>query len=242
MKCFLPIITGILFFIAGPSEAQVRLSQDSAIYQESIARVHQVYLNEIGDNAQIYHGAEYIRNGQKSIGFPYFVSDNMQNGSVYYQGVLYSNVNLFYNLISDELIVNNYPHNAQITLSPVKADSFSINNHFFVLLPATKTNGLTNSGYYEVLYYGEPGLFAKREKRLVVGSGSLDTKYIQYETYYIRIRNEFHPVDGKSAFLDLFKDQETALKKYIRGNKLNFKKDLESSLINTTIYYSRLKN
>ena len=77
---------------------------------------------------------------------------------------------------------------------------------------------------------------------IVVGSGSEETKYIQHDDYFIKLKNVFYPVDGKSELLDVLKDQQDVLKKYIRTNKLNFKKDLETSLVLTTIYYSQLKH
>ena len=49
-------------------------------------------------------------------------------------------------------------------------------------------------------------------------------------------------VDSKKELLELLNDQQDLLKKYIRTNKFKFKKDLESSLVHTTIYYSRIKH
>jgi hypothetical protein len=149
---------------------------------------------------------------------------------------------VYYNIVSDELITNNYAHNAFIVLSPEKVDSFVIQHHVFVPLTSDKYNHLEKDGYYDQLYAGEPGLYAKREKRFVVGSGSEETKYIQHDDYFIKLKNVFYAVDGKSALLDVLKDQQDLLKKYIRTNKLNFKKELESSLVLTTIYYSQLKH
>jgi hypothetical protein len=223
-------------------ETYAQQAPDSVLYKESLANIHQVYLKQIGDNAQIYHGREFIRNGQKANGFPFFESDNILVGSVFYQGMIYLNKNVYYNIVSDELITNNYLNNAFIVLAPEKIDSFVILQHVFVPLISDKSNHLEKDGYYDQLYAGEPGLYAKREKRLVVGSGSEETKYIQHDDYFIKLKNVFYAVDGKSELLDILKDQEDVLKKYIRTNKLNFKKDLESSLVLTTIYYSQLKH
>ena len=241
MKQCCPLILSFFLLLAFTVETRAQFSPDSIIYEESIARIRHAYLSEMGDNAQIYHGAEYIRNGQRAIGFPYYISDNMLTGSIFYQGVLYSDVNFFYNLVSDKLIINNYAHNALITLSPLKADSFITSNHFFLMLSADKSKGLIQDGYYEKLYPGEPSLLVKREKRLEIGSGNQDIKYIQYDNYFVKLKNEFHTIDGKNALLDLLRDQESPLKKYIRSNKLNFKKNLEFSLVSSIIYYSRLK-
>jgi hypothetical protein len=242
MKLRLAVCIGILFSIFFISRTYAQQSSDSVLYTESVSKIHQVYLKEIGDNAQIYHGSEFIRNGQKANGFPFYQSDNMIVGSVSYQGTIYTNQNIYYNIVSDEIITNNYPKNAFIVLAPEKVDSFTIENHVFVPLTASKSNRLENSGYYDRLWSGEPGLYARRNKRLVVGSGSEETKYIQHDDYFIEIKNVFYAVDGKSSMLDILKDQEDGLKKYIRTNKLNFKKDLESSLVLATIYYSQLKH
>jgi hypothetical protein len=232
----------ITHFICISSGTYAQQPSDSVLYNESMANIHQVYLREIGDNAQIYHGREFIRNGQKANGFPFFVSDNLLVGSVSYQGTIYPNQNIYYNIVSDELITNNYPHNAFVVLSAEKVDSFVIQHHVFVPLSSNKFNHLEKDGYYDQLYAGEPGVYARREKRLVVGSGNEETKYVQHDDYFIKIKNVFYAVDRKSELLDILKDQEDVLKKYIRTNKINFKKDLESSLVLTTIYYSQLKH
>jgi hypothetical protein len=242
MKLSFAACIGLFFSFIYHSRTYAQAPPDYVLYRESVSKIHQVYLKEIGDNAQIYHGSEFIRNGQKANGFPFYESDGMIAGSVFYQGTFYSNQNIQYSLVSDELITNNYAHNALIVLAAEKVDSFIILNHVFVSLISSKSNRLENSGYYDQLYAGEPGVYAKRGKRLAVGTGSEETKYIQHDDYFIKIKNIFYTVDGKSSLLDLFKDQADVLKKYIRANKLNFKKELESSLVLTTIYYSQLKH
>lgn len=241
MKFSCSVLTGVFLHLACISQIRAQ-KPDSLLNTESVLNLRQIYFNEIGDNAQIYHGSEYIRNGQKAIGFPYFESDNMLSGSIYYQGIEYPQRNLFYDLVSDEIISNNFPRNAQITLSPDKADSFSIGTRVFIHLYSNKSNGLPRDGYYEQLYSGDPGVLAKREKKLVSGTGSDEAKYIQYNHYYIKLKNVFYEIEGKNTLLDLLNDKQDELKKYIRTNKLNFKKNLESSVVLSTIYYSQIKH
>jgi hypothetical protein len=235
---------GVIFQLSGISPIRAQFSADSLLYKESISSLHRIYLSEIGDNAQIYHGSEYIRYGLKANGFPYYESDSMLTGSVNYQGNIYTDMNLFYNLVTDEIIIHDYQHNAFITLPHGKVGFFTIGSHEFIELVNKQSVGLRVDGFYEQLFSGEPGLFVRREKRLDVGSGSEETKYIQYNTYWLRKNNRYFMVESKTSLLDLLKDQEDLLKKYIRTNKLKFriKKDLESSLVLTTMYYSQLKH
>jgi hypothetical protein len=242
MKFSRLVFVGIVFQLLTTSQISAQQSPDSILYKESISNLHRIYIYEIGDNAQIYHGSEYIRNGQKAIGFPYYDSDSMMKGTVAYQGNPYTDLNLYYNLVSDELIIHNYSQNSFISLAYGKVDSFTIGTHVFLDLTSKKWAGLPTDGFYEQLFAGEPSLFVRREKRLVIGTGSEETKYIQYNHFFIKMNNTFFAVDDRNALLDLLKDQKDLLKRYIRTNKLKFKKDLESSLVLTTIYYSRLKH
>ena len=238
LSCF--VSAGLIFLL--PFHICAQQSSDSIVYKESVARIQQIYLNEIDDNAEIFHGNEYIRNGQKANGFPFFDSDKMLPGTISYQGITYINQNLYYDMVSDEIIIPNYAKNALIALSPGKVDSFSIGTHVFIQLRSSASNHLIRSGYYEQLYAGDPGVYAGREKKLVTGSGSEESKYIQYNNYFIRLNDVFYAVDGKSSLLEILKDQEDVLRKYIRTNKLNFKKNLESALVLSVIYYSQLKH
>ena len=240
MKSNCLVLFGFLSFVC-ISQIRAQQSSDSVLYAQSVSKIHQVYINEIGDNAQIYHGSEYIRNGQKAAGFPYYESDSMVAGSVSYQGTKYQNQNFFYNMVSDELVINNFEHNALITLATEKIDSFSIGDHVFVRLESKNSNGLTKDGFYDLMYFGEPGFYVRREKRLDMGSGGAEPKYAQFNYYFVKIKNAYYAVDSKKSLLALLNDKEDVLKKYIRAHKLNFKKHLESSLVLTTIYYSSLR-
>jgi hypothetical protein len=240
MKLRSSVSVGFFFTFFSLSTTLAQQSPDSILHKEYVSKIHQVYLNGIDDNAEIYHGNEYIRNGQKANGFPFFEEDHLLAGSVSYLGTVYNNLNLYYDMVSDEIIIPNYSKNALIALSPGKVDSFSIGTHVFVLLTSNSTNGLIRTGYYEQLFPGEPGVYARKEKKFVTGTGSEEAKYIQYNNYLIRYKNVFYPVDGKNSLLDILKDQEDALRKYIRTNKLNFKKNPESALVLTTIFYSQI--
>jgi hypothetical protein len=235
-----PAFIGIIsqLFIISLSRAQ---SPDSVLYISSSANLHRLYLDEIGDNAQIYHGSEFIRNGMKVTGFPFYKSDSLFKGTVSYQGTIYPDQSLQYDLVAGELITNNYPHSSFIVLSTDKVDSFTIDDHVFVKLKTEKSNGLPSSGFYDQLISDEPGLYVNRYKKFVPATGSIDPKYTAYDDYYVRMKNVYYPVDGKNALLELFRDHKDDLKKYIRTNKIKFNKNKESSLVLTTIYYSRLK-
>ena len=120
------------FFSAFQSFGQQATVSDSAFYASSIHQLYHIYFNQIGQSAELYNGAEYIRNGQKANGFPFFESNDLLPGSVSCQGVIYQDVQLQYDLVLDELVTNNYAHNALIRIPREKLDSFSISGHHFL--------------------------------------------------------------------------------------------------------------
>ena len=231
------------FFSALQSFGQQATPSDSAFYTTSIYQLYHIYFNQIGQSAELYNGAEYIRNGQKANGFPFFESNDLLPGSISCQGVIYQDVQLQYDLVLDELVTNNYAHNALIRIPREKLDSFSISGHHFLRLDAAKTNGaFTDNGYYEQLTINDVPVFAKRVKKLVVPNGYEESKYVQYNTFYLKLKNGFNVVEGKNSLLDLLNDKRDLLKKFIRANKLNFKKRPEEAIVRTTSYYARLKS
>jgi hypothetical protein len=237
------VFCGLLFHLlcTVQSFGQQLPDSDSSFYAASLRQLYQVYFHQIGPNAALFNGTEYIRNGQKATGFPFFESNDPVRGTVSYNGLLYPDARLQYDLVLDELITNNYQHDALIKLSKEKVDSFSIGEHHFVRLDARNTNGsFTNTGYYEQLTFNEFPVFAKRVKKLIVPNGYEDSKYIQYNTFYLRLRGGFYPVDKKNSLLDLLGDKRDLLKKFIRAHKLNFRKKPEEAIVRTTGYYARL--
>lgn len=231
-----------LFLFGSRSIAQYQLS-DSTFYEESVQYLTQDYFSQIGESALLYNGSQYIRNGQKASGFPFFLSDSLLAGSVsYHDGICYRDLSLYYDLVSDELITNNFTHNALIRLVKQKVDSFSISGHYFLRLETAKTNGeIKSDGFYEVLNRMQPELYVKREKKMEIPSGYGDPKYVQYNKYYLKINNRFYSFESKNSFLDLLKDQKSSLKSFIRFNKLNFKKRFEEAIVQTINHYSQLK-
>jgi hypothetical protein len=242
MKLSCIVSASLIFFISLPQQSSAQQSPDSILFNESVSRVHQVYMGEIEDNAAIYHGEEYIRNGLKANGFPFFEANQKLTGWISYQGTTYVNQGLHYDMVTDEVIIPSYAGNALIALATEKVDSFSISGHVFISLKANASNHLSKDGYYEELYAGEPGVYARKEKRFVTGSGSDESKYVQYNSYLIRYKNVYYVVDSKNSLLEILKDREDSMKKFIRGNKLNFKRNFESALVSSVTYYSQLMN
>ena len=243
MKRCAAMVMEILFPCLYAFSSFSQSATDSSFYSKSVNTLRNSYFQEIGENAEVFNGREYIRNGQKVNGFPYFESNEPLTGRVSYQGVVYPEMDLLYDLQNDELITRNFSKTGMITLSKQKIDSFTLGSHHFILLSPEKGNAtLKFSGFYEQLVYGRVSVFEKREKHLSTPSGYEDPKFLEYSSYYLLMNEKIFPVENEHDLLDLLADRRDALKKYIHENKLNFKKRFGDALTNTVTYYCLLKH
>lgn len=193
-------------------------------------------------DSRLYNGHEYIRNGINAKGFPFFLDDRLQPGTLVYDGIFYKDIPLQYDLVLDELIIQDYTGKTLISLIPEKVNSFHIGTHIFRYLPGTPS---VKTGFYEELCSGRDSinLFARREKRLVYPSNTEESaRYVLHNTYFLRIGNTYSQVDYESSLLAAMRDKKAVVKKYIHDNNIRFNKDFENALIQTTLYYCKLTN
>jgi hypothetical protein len=239
---FLSALFLYLFFYE-TAGAQQTLS-DSVFREQAAAGILDLYKKETGQNLLLYNGPEYLRNGQKVKGFPFFESESLLKGAVYYNGKLYTDVGLYYDLSTDQLVINNYNNDGAIALVPEKTAYFTALHHLFVRLIPNKENAvLIKEGFYDQLYEGKVSVFAKRQKKLEASLKAEDESiYKQYNEYFLEINHLFYRISGESGLLDLLKDKKAQLKKYIKEKKISFRKDPEQAIIQTAGYYTSLTN
>jgi hypothetical protein len=222
----------------------------------------------IDPDSRLFNGREYIRNGTQAKGFPFFESDSLRPGSLAYDGILYHDLAMEYDMVSDELIIHNYTGDALISLVPEKMASFSIAGHHFryvaptAVVPAAvapaasnptavapapaarAASNLPETGFYEELYATPRlALLARRKKTLQFPSSQDDQPgYVQVDRYFLLKDANAYSIRDENDLMAALKDKKDPLKKMIRKNKLSFKRQhFENSLVQTIIYYQEIK-
>ena len=214
---------------------------DTAFSRQALAALEQLYKKETAENLHLYNGTEYLPRGHGIKGFPFFSAPGLLNGSVLYDGNLYSDVAMQYDLEEDNLVINDYSGHLSLRLVKNKVRWFTLGGHRFVYL--TEGRGLPVTGFYENLYSGKAGAWARRQKKVLSldASGS-DASYRSYDDYFIERAGTWFVIDNERALLAALSDKKDLLKKFIRSNKLRFKKDPEAFVARTAEYYTELKD
>src|SRR6476620_6552865 len=118
----------------------------------------------IGSFAQelhIYNGSEYTAFYRGMRGHPFLISDSTENGDVFYDGALYKNLKLGYNIADNQLYFRYEKLGYNIRLLNEKISYFIIDGRRFDNL---STNVNLNQPFYELLYSGHIKVYAVREK------------------------------------------------------------------------------
>jgi hypothetical protein len=234
----------LLLLTSALTSAAQELPEDSTLYAKTQDSVIARYKNEMKGDLRLYNGTEYFYSGHNTIGFPYFKSPDILQGSVYYDGNLYSRVPMYYDLVNDELIILNYTKNFPIKLVTDKVTYFVIDGCKFLNAGKTNLPLPASAGFYEELYRNKTSVFAKKEKKLKQSAKAEDNtaSYVQYNTYYIYSNNKMYQVTNERSVLKVFQKRKSELKKYIYANNIDFKKDFEEAIIKTAEQFDQIGN
>lgn len=82
---------------------------------------------------------EYIESHPDVSGTPFWRTDTLQEGSIYYDGIFYPNIFLAYDAVKEEVAIKNQQR-LSIKLLTEKINSFTLSNQLFVNITSDSAN------------------------------------------------------------------------------------------------------
>jgi hypothetical protein len=210
-------------------------------FDSSFADAVSVYKKTMGENIHLFNGSEYVDYDHRISGNPFFGSLYFADGSIVYDDITYTDIQMIYDMLNDDVIIKNY-NGAPLLLTKEKISSFNLGGHYFVTIITDSTVTGMKTGFYDVLYDGATKLLVKRKKEITekIEMQSLESSFTQRDQYYIMKDTVYHPVHDKNAALKAMKDRKSELTKFIHQDKIKFRKDFETALLKTVAYYNSL--
>jgi hypothetical protein len=203
-------------------------------YGKAVAAYHE----SIGAQAGIYNGVLYQPPTNIKEGHPYFDSASMLNGSVFYDGVLYSNVPLALDEVEDALITKDHAGRHLIQLIKEKVRYFTINHQQFI-----KRSAGSAGSYYQLLYSGNSKLLKKEEKAVskrIVNDFDIQWIINARARYFVDTGGRFVEIKTRRALLSLFAQHRSAVKRYMNTTRVNYKRDRDEYLKQAIKHYDEL--
>jgi hypothetical protein len=223
---------------------------DSAYLQTTLNQTITSFNKLIGQQSRLYSGHEYQVYDRSIKGNALFPLDaeTWELGSVNYDGIIYKDVPMMYDIYKDVVVVLLYNKFSRYSLLNERVHDFTLSDHHFVRVEADSLNnnnsGIT-TGFYDQLYGGRIEVLAKRTKTIQNSTNvtaSLETYFIEKNEYYIRKGNTYYSVSSQSSFLKVLKDKKNILQQYIRENQIKFRNDPENAMSKIASYYDHLIN
>lgn len=194
-------------------------------------------------SSHLYNGSEYVDYDVFIKGHQYYESDDWEDGSVHYDGTLYRDVPLLYDVVLDELITDNFAGPLRIRLVSQKVRQFSLPGHTFVRIvtDSLPDTGL-RTGFYDQLHSGGVSLLCKRTKIIYeeIESGRVNKEFLSKDRYYIFKDGKYHPVKSKRSVLSLYAGHRKEIQKHLRANKVRYRENPETAMILMTRHYDSL--
>lgn len=240
MNCLYPFFTVVLLFTCNKTIAQKTSQQKSSAYNSVTA----YYESEIADRSHIFTGKEYAKYKSGIQGTQFFLSPQMENGSLFYDGTLYDDVPLLFDLVRHEVVINRYDDNTRIKLINEKIKYFIISGHRFESLAfKERDDGEINKDFYEIAFDGRAKVLINRIKKVEMTLNPEDPpKFTERDKIFIQNGNKIYPADNASSLLKALGDKKDIVKTFIRKNKFRFKSSAEEEIVKTVAYYETLIN
>jgi hypothetical protein len=226
---------------------------DSSLLNASLQNIIFLHNEILGVNIHLYNGPQNAGYNHLSVGNPYFMADVVQTGSVFYDGILYNEVPMLYDLEQDNIVIvrynkenseQQYRNMMRIDLIRNRVGWFALPGHEFVRLEADSNSRNMNDGFYDRVYDGKIKVFIKHIKKYVeeIKGRELERRHDTYTYYYVQKSGIYYSIKKKKSFLQLFKDKKKELTAFTRKNKLRFKKNEETFITEVSRYYDQLIN
>ena len=218
-------------------------TRDSAYYG-STEKIIGLYYMALGEQSPIYNGNEYIEYALiLQEGHPFFKSSLFTNGDIYFDGMLFLGIPMGYDLIKDQVVIRDFHNIYKINLPANKIQQFVLSDHVFVRIVHDNLNEI-NTGFYEQLYKGKVGLFAKREKAIIEkhGSQQIDNVVVSTNSYYVMKKDIYYKFKNERSLLKILNDKKKEIQQYFKKNRIKYKDDPERSMVMAIEYYNRLIN
>jgi hypothetical protein len=235
--------TAILF--TKNASAQTVVADSLSQTQTAYTNITDNFYTAIGPQSRLYNGKEYNAYDRNFIGNAYLMDiDEWHTGTVLYDGYVYKNIQLRYDLYKDAVIVFLYKSSLLVSLPSEKVASFDVLDHHFINIknnPAVPSS--VKTGFYDELYSGKTQVLARRMKDLQNQTdiaGGIKSYFRPTVDYYVLKNGEYYTVNSKSTFLDVFKDKKKEIQQFIKSNSIKFKKTQEQAMVKIAAYYDHI--
>ena len=233
----------LIFFALLLQAGKAQALADSGFYQPAGEKAIEEFLEAQRQNLPVYNGLQHVGYSHRIQGSAYYKSDSWQEGAVLYDGILYKNAFLKYDMVKEVLIMRQPSSLLGIALFSPRVHYFSFENSTFIYKHKTDGQPITE-GFYEQLVKGKIGLLAKRKERIEeeIVATELLQKFVRTDQYYAVKEDNYYAIKSQNDILNLLGEKKKDIQRYLKKDRIKFKKDPEHALVKIAELFNQATN
>ncbi|MEZ4900343.1 MAG: hypothetical protein R2822_00490 [Spirosomataceae bacterium] len=191
----------------------------------------------------LYNGNRYHIYDSRSLDHQFFQTEEWAKGVIEYDGQRFEEVPMLYDIFKDQVVIQYKGHPGLIQLQSERVRAFSYIDHHFIRIESDRTAGVNlSTGFYDILYDGKTQVLARRTKlrQEQIEGDKVKVSFSSKDVFYIKKEGKYYSANTKNGVLSVFEDQKKALKKYLREQRLNYRKNTEVALVKLATYYDQI--
>jgi len=205
----------------------------------------ELYNSRIGAALPINNGKLYLGYPPNIEGNAYFRYDVFQKGSLIYDGVLYENVMMNYDVVKDLLVIKTNENSGfSISLFSPRIKAFSFSGLEFIYLDRDSENNSIATGFYLLLEKGKVTALSKTTKIIneeIVGM-TVKRTFEEKTGYYILKDNRYYSIYDKKDLLAALQKHSAEIKGLLKKRHLKFKTDPQTTIASAVNLYNEKEN
>lgn len=216
-------------------------------YQKAYLTV--LYAKVIDLSDELINGREHIPYYFKCIVKPLLFAEKKRSGSLLFNGRKYNNLTLEYDTYLDQLIYSDstkyiMDQQFKIDLNKDPVGEFTLffkdDSMKFRYFKSDNSGSFNLSeGFYEVVYDGKTKCIIKHQSFIAEKDGLTEYRYTPSE--YFRPGKDFTKVKSSRAFIKLFGKDSDVIRKYMRTNRVHFRRAPKQEIAAVLRYYDTLE-
>ena len=201
------------------------------------------YMNAVSNHAALFSGNEQQPLKLQLTNHQYFKTENYVSGRLSYNGVVYPEVWLRWDLYRDELILMS-PVRYSIVLKSEYIDFAEIHGYRIFYLHPDGLAGCPPAGNYILLHSGNHLLLEKLtnglNRKANQSSLSSDFYFVLTTTFYLQKDEVYHKIKNRRALLKALDTHRKEMKHFIRDNRFRYQLDSETMVLEVVKEHEKL--
>lgn len=247
LRCIGKDLVVILFlflpFLEIALEAQKPTEQE--LYQNGSMTgiIEEDFLNIYGSDQRLINGIHYYNQHLQSTGHKFLGEDKYQEGRLWIDNRLYSDVLLKYDIYNQQVLLLDYQEtssNKELIINHLKLQAFQLGDRVFKKLDISGTDTLI----YQVFEGDQVTFFYHWKKNLIpiVKENSLSEFSNLHKVSYVQSASGLFEYKGNSSFYKIYPGQRQELKKFFKQRKINLRYASEKQILEFHSYCNQILN